>query len=237
MSIVNSEAFLLNYFKYGDTSIIAKFFSYEFGKFSGLIKGARNIKHGKSAIYQTMNHLVVFFNKKENRDLQFISKSDLINSFPGIKSNLDKLNISYRMLELINSLSIEYDKNKDLFVLLKNSLLKTDSSESNLYNILIYFQIKTAEYTGISLINIDKFNKFMISDETFENYSSLKIIDDFMDIIYYINFANLDTLDKINIKENISVALIGFLDKYLLGDDGNFYLKTKRSFEQINRKI
>jgi DNA repair protein RecO len=235
MSIVQTEAILLKKFKFGDTSIIANFFSKDFGKFSALIKGARNIKSGKSALYQSLNHLLLFFNKKENRELQIISKADLIDSYEGIKTELDKLNTGFRILELTNRLFIEYDKHRETYELLVNILKNIELSNANFQNNLIYFQLKISEYTGISILGNRAegkiTNNVKIKDETFDYNSSFKKIDTYLDVLNKVNMSDLKSINSIHI--NKSDLISDYLDNYLMQDNYSKDLKTKRTINQM----
>ncbi|MBN1633519.1 MAG: DNA repair protein RecO [Ignavibacteria bacterium] len=235
MSIVETEAILIKKFKFGDTSIIANFFSKNFGKFSALIKGARNLKSGKSALYQSLNRLSLYFNKKENRELQIINKADLIDSYEGIKKELDKINTGLRILELTNKLYIEYDKHAETYHLLVNILKNIEISADNIINYLIYFQLKISEHTGISFFGNKKEGKMIInsviSDETFDYKSSFKEIDTYMDVLYKINLSDLDSLNQLHIDNADLIS--DFLDSYLIQDNYGRDLKTKRTINQM----
>ena len=77
MNNLKTDAFILSGFKYGDTSKIVTLFSEEAGKFSAIVKGVRNNKSKLGGVFENMNHVNVIFSKKENRDLQFISKAEM----------------------------------------------------------------------------------------------------------------------------------------------------------------
>ncbi len=239
MSMVQTEAVLLKKFKFGDTSIIANFFSKDFGKFTALVKGARNLKSGKSAVYQSMNRLILMFNKKENRELQIINKADLTDSFEGIKTNLDKLNIAFRILELINRLYIEYDKHPETFHLMTDIMKNIELAENNFKNFLIFFQLKISDYTGISLFgnkNLESSGVFpAVNDETFVNIASFKNVDTYMDILFQINFSNLDKVSRYIINDKDADLISDFLDDYLLHDNYAKELKTTRIINQMKR--
>jgi DNA repair protein RecO len=239
MSIVQTEAVLLKKFKYGDTSIIANFFSKDFGKFTAIVKGARNLKSGKSAVYQSMNRMTLMFNKKENRDLQIINKADLIDTYEGIKINLDKINTAFRILELVNRLYIEYDKHPETFHLVTDVLKNIEQAEINFMNYLIFFQLKISEYTGFSLFG--KKNSLIsdavhdFKDETFVSNASFKYLDSYMDILFEINFSKLDRVSQFKLNEKEADIISDFLDDYLLQDNYLNELKTTRIINQMKR--
>ena len=100
MSSLKTEAIILKGFKYGDSSKIITLFSQDIGKFSAIVKGVRNSKSKNSGVFENMNLVNVLFNKKDNRDLQFISNAECISSFPKVKENFEKLMVAYKLLEL-----------------------------------------------------------------------------------------------------------------------------------------
>lgn len=239
MSLVQTEAILLKKFKYGETSLIANFFSEDFGKFSAVIKGARNFKSGKSAIYQSMNKMTLIFNKKDNRELQIITKADLTDSYEGLKTDLEKIYTGFRILDLTNRLFIEYDKNFETYGLLVNVLKKIELSANNVKCYLIYFQLRIAEYTGISVFGDRKtgtfLNNFLINDETFVNNASFKNIDMYMDILFKINLSDLNGVGQLTFYEKDMDFISEYLDGYLLQDSFVKELKSTKTINQMKR--
>jgi hypothetical protein len=236
MALVSSEAFVLNKFKYGDTSLIVTLFSINHGKFSALIKGARNSKSGLSGVFENINHITIHFNKKENRELQNISKSENINSFPAIKQNLDKLNVAYRLIELTNKLIISYDINSKVFLLLKDMLNTLEKNESNFLVILLYFQLFFSVYTGVGYL--DKVSDFpIVSDETFVYGTSFKNTEEINGILHLIGKTKPENLESLFFDENKLKVLIDKLDYHLLSDVSHpGILKTKKIISQIQMK-
>jgi DNA repair protein RecO (recombination protein O) len=115
MSLIRTEGIILKTFKYSDSSKIVTIFSKNTGKFNALVKGTRNFKSKTTGIYDLINKIDVHFNKKETRDLQVISKAEILDSYGVLKSDFDCLGIAYRIIEIIN-LSLF---RKDVFKLFK----------------------------------------------------------------------------------------------------------------------
>ncbi len=233
MAFVSSEAIVLNKFKYGDTSLIVTLLTLNHGKFNALIKGARNAKSGLSGVFENINHISVYFNKKENRELQTISKSENIYSFPAIKQNLDKLNIAYRLLELSNKLLISYDVNKKVFFLLKNSLNALEKNETKFLIILLYFQLFLSVYTGVGYIDKNG-DSPIVSDETFAYGTSFKEKDEINEILIILGKTNPENLEQLNFDENKLREIIEMLDYHLISDVSHpGILKTKKVISQL----
>ena len=113
--IIKTKAFVLNKLDFGDSSKIVNFYSEEFGRVAGIIKGARssNSKIGKAV--DVLNLVEIIFYKKDNRDIQFVSQADLISHFPNIKSDLEKVKYASSIIELVLKLTRENDTHKRLF--------------------------------------------------------------------------------------------------------------------------
>jgi len=153
MGLIETEAFVLNGFRYGESSKIITIYSSAFGKFNAIVKGVRNIKAKHSGVYENMNLINVFLNKKDNRSLQVIGKADLICSFKNIKSELGKLAIAYNMLEILNKTCEEYDTSYNAFILLKNVFDYLEKSKTNFGFILLYYMYKLSYVQGLDFLS------------------------------------------------------------------------------------
>jgi DNA repair protein RecO (recombination protein O) len=76
---------------YGDSSSIALLFTEDLGKISVIVKGARSPKSKYGKIVDPLNYLSVVLYKKETRDLQLLSGADIIEHYPAMKNDLNKL--------------------------------------------------------------------------------------------------------------------------------------------------
>ena len=113
--ILKTEAIVLSKMNYGDTSMISSLFTEEFGRISVIVKGARSPKSKYGRIVDLINHLSIVIYTKETRDLQFLSSADLIDHYPEIKNDLEKLKYSYSIAELLKNLLGEHETNKRIF--------------------------------------------------------------------------------------------------------------------------
>ena len=113
--IIKTEAVVLSKMDYGDTSSIVSLFTEEEGKISAIVKGARSPKSKYGRIIDPVNFLQVVFYKKESREMQLISGAEILDYFPEIKTNLEKLKYAYAIIELVKNLLAEHEVNKKLF--------------------------------------------------------------------------------------------------------------------------
>ncbi len=113
--IVTTEAIVLSKLKYGDTSKIVTLYTKDFGKLSAIVKGGRDSKSKIGAVVDPMNHIQIVLYKKDTREIQIISSADLIDHFRLVKEDLNKLQYSQAVIELIKKLSVEHEANLRLF--------------------------------------------------------------------------------------------------------------------------
>ncbi len=113
--IIKTEAIVLNKINYGDTSMIASFFTRDHGRLSGILKGGRSAKSRIGAAVNPLNHIEIIFYKKDTRELQVVSGVSIISHFAGIKDNFEKLQYSLAVLELLKKYTPEQEVNFRLF--------------------------------------------------------------------------------------------------------------------------
>ena len=239
MSVVKTDAFVIKGFRYGETSKIITLYSREYGKFNALVKSTRSVKSKTSGVFDNLNHISVVFNRKENRDLQFISKGECLNSFSKIKSDLDKLNVSYRILELIYNSTHDYDTNEELFDLLNICLTKVNGCERNTGNFLLYFQANLTKLMGIkpelvqdNLKINDNFHEPV--SETFNPGNALKLNRKQYSIVNSLFEKDADFNEKVALDDDEIERLENIFDNYLSRHLEKFgYLKTKKIFYEL----
>ncbi len=239
MSVVKTEAFVIKGFRYGETSKIITLYSRDYGKFNALIKSTRSIKSKTSGVFDNLNYISLVFNRKENRDLQFVSKGECINSFSKTKSDLDKLNVSYRILELIYNSTHDYDTNEELFDLLNICLSKVNACEKNSGNFLLFFQANLTKLMGIKpdlvsdnpIINGKVLNG---KTETFNPSNALKLNRKQYSIVNSLFERDADFNGNVVMGEEEVERLENIFDIYLSRHLEKFgYLKTKKIFYEL----
>ncbi|HSW54646.1 MAG TPA: DNA repair protein RecO [Ignavibacteriaceae bacterium] len=113
--IVKTEAIVLSKMNYGDTSSIASLFTEDLGKISVIVKGGRSPKSKCGKIVDPLNYLSVVLYKKESREIQLLSGADIIEHYPSMKNDLNKLGYAYAVAELVKNLLADREVNKRIF--------------------------------------------------------------------------------------------------------------------------
>ncbi len=148
MGIETTDAILLRRRNLRESSLILTFCTRDFGKVSGVIKGARGPRAqlGINPQLFTLNRIVFYESKK--RRLNTISQCDLKSFYGAIRKDLQRTVYAEYFLELADSLSAEFDKNEELFSLLADSLefLCTSASVKRIARV---FEIRLMKLLGL----------------------------------------------------------------------------------------
>jgi len=122
MPIQEAEAFVLNTYNFRDADKIAGFYTREFGKIRGVVKGARKAKSRFAAALEMMTRVRIIYYEKENSDLVRLNTCDIIKSYFKMQERLEfSLRIAF-MAEILEKFTEERDANPDLFRLVHTVL-------------------------------------------------------------------------------------------------------------------
>lgn len=145
--ILKTDGIVLKTFDLRETSRIAIFFTKEFGKVSGVLKGIRkdHKKFGSSVDRFSVNYIVYY--QYRNSDLHLISHCDLKSYYYPIRQDLKKSLAASYILELVNLIMPPEEKNEKIYNLMLDFLesLQTHNDASLLVH---YFQIKILSLSG-----------------------------------------------------------------------------------------
>lgn len=150
MESKKSEAIILRTRDFGESDLLITAFSNDYGNIKGIAKGAR-----KSA-RRFVNSLNIFslvnlaFKERGNRELVWIDSCELIDGYPGIRSNYTVLSNASYIVELADILFPANIQNIELFNLLKSALGEL-SDKQNPEKILIVFQAKAMRIGGFGI--------------------------------------------------------------------------------------
>ena len=136
--IVHTPAIVLKSFSYGDTSLIARCFSRDYGKINLIVKGARSKRSPKSAQFQPLSYVDLVYRNKPNRELQILSKVNFRESWPGILQDLRSITLSMAILEMTEKTLSEDDPHPGLFNNLADVLRAFNEKKTD-PNILFWF--------------------------------------------------------------------------------------------------
>src|SRR3990167_5822007 len=126
MAIQKTEAILLKKKDFRETSFILTFFTKDFGKVDGIIKGARGYRPRGDAnpIFFSLDQ-VVFYEKKKG-GISIISQCETQEVFLNILKEWGRAASAYYMLELTDAFTEPEGKSEEVFDGLYNGLKSLD---------------------------------------------------------------------------------------------------------------
>jgi len=141
--ITKTEAIVLRKTKFSDSSLITQFYTKDYGKISALLKGARSSKSKIGSKVDLINHVEVILYNKAERELQLVTQVNLIEHFPQIKEDLDKIKYASAVCELFIKLIPEHEPHDRLFrgfIRILNKINNTDQNANILFaQFLLFF--------------------------------------------------------------------------------------------------
>jgi len=147
--IPKSEAIVIKSFDYRETSRIATFFTKDYGKISGVLKGIRKTptKFGSSVDRFSINDLVYYHYNRS--DLHLISHCDLKQYFFTLRQDYKKNVAANYVMELVDTIMQIEQVNKKVYKLVVNFLHSLENSK-DINKLVHIFQIKILALSGFS---------------------------------------------------------------------------------------
>jgi DNA repair protein RecO (recombination protein O) len=147
MSIHKTQAIVLNRRNFRETSIIANFYTLDFGKVSGILKGFRDHPPKFASTLELFSCNEMIFYKKRNTSLHLVSACDVVNNFDIMRQSIHKISLASIMVETLDVIMPLEDKNEEIFDLTMNSLRELENN-NNPEKIMIIFKIKILSLSG-----------------------------------------------------------------------------------------
>ncbi|HMI31755.1 MAG TPA: DNA repair protein RecO [Candidatus Limnocylindrales bacterium] len=101
MAIVQTEALVVRSYRLGETSLIVSLFTRDFGLMRCVAKGARGPKSRFGASLEPGVRMSAVVYRKLSRDLQLLSKTDIVEALPALWENPDRFGAAMQVLEFL----------------------------------------------------------------------------------------------------------------------------------------
>ena len=154
MTAYSSKAIALKYIKYGDSSIISKMLTLEKGLQSFIVKGVRQKKSKQKLIcFEPLKLSEILVNHKENSNLQYLKKIDLLENmnYNYINPNASLLSIFIAEIILKTTKENFADKKKKFFEFseLKRGIPLTIPFIPQILDSADFFQLSVEDFSKI----------------------------------------------------------------------------------------
>ena len=145
--IVKTEGIVLKSFDFRETSRIATFFTRDFGKVKGVLKGIRKDprKFGSNVEKFSVNDIVYY--QYRNNDIHLVSHCDMKDFFSGLRQDLERMTAASYASELIDTLMPAEEQNLEIYDLMQ-AFLKTLQTTPDVSKLVQTFQIKILSLSG-----------------------------------------------------------------------------------------
>jgi DNA repair protein RecO (recombination protein O) len=153
MPIQKSEAIVLRRQDLRETSLILTFYTKDFGKIKGIVRGVRGARSQSAAsggCLELFAHNEIVFYDRKNADIFTVSQCDLIDFFNPVRSSLERLSYASYMIELLDSVTSTQDNDASakVFDLLLSSL-KLLAGPASAKRVARIFEIKILSRLGL----------------------------------------------------------------------------------------
>ncbi len=145
--IAKTEGIVLKSFDFRETSRIATFFTRDFGKVKGMLKGIRGDprKFGSSIDKFSVNDIVYY--QYRNSDIHLVSHCDMKEFYSGIRQDLKRLTAASYASELVDTVMPVEEQNLEIYALLQD-FFKSLQSADDIGKLVHMFQIKILLLSG-----------------------------------------------------------------------------------------
>lgn len=145
--IAKTEGIVLKSFDFRETSRIATFFTRDFGKVKGVLKGIRKTpsKFGSSVDRFSLNDIVYY--QYRNSDIHLISQCDMKHYYSGLRQDLKRMTAASYASELVDTVMPIESLNAEIYDLMQSFLMDLQSTK-DISKLVHMFQIKILSLSG-----------------------------------------------------------------------------------------
>lgn len=145
MAGYRTEGVILKRTNFGEADKLLTLFSKHFGKIRLLAKGIRKPKSRKGGNLELFNWVKIYVAKGRNLDL--VTEVEVVKPFRKWRKDLSRVAIAYHLAELVDRLTAEEAKSREVFDLLVLSLEKL-GTEEDLEKLRSDFEVRLLEELG-----------------------------------------------------------------------------------------
>jgi len=208
MAIIKTESIVLKTKIYRDKSKIVTLYTESHGKLNAVAKGVRDVKTRWGGVLQPMAYINSLIYYKENRGLQLLSGAEYISSFSGIYNSTDKMNVGFRIVELLDKTTAENHEVGGLFELLASSLGFLNDATKNFVNLLFNFEFRLAKLLGFE-INLNSQSRGIS-----KGFGSTKMYEKDIDFLKNISNKEMTDITEQELMKSSEIAIENFFESH-----------------------
>lgn len=124
----SSEAIVLSRRNYGEADRILVLFTKAYGKLSLLAKGVRKPKSRKRGHLEEFSKIK--FSAVYSKGLPLMTEVETIESYPGLRNDLKKVAVAFFIMDVVDKLTKEEEKNNNFYELILGTLDDLNTSKN-----------------------------------------------------------------------------------------------------------
>lgn len=165
--LISTQAIVINYTRYSDSSIIAHLFTSKLGRISVMVYGIKGKKKNKIAAFQPLYLLDIELDYKPNRNIQVLKEHHINPPLINLSGDVIKSAISLFLAEIIHKCLKEEASDYQVFSFLNTSIKVLDEINEGMGLFHLSFLMKLSRYLGFSINSGDAiYNYFDIKQMT-----------------------------------------------------------------------
>ncbi len=148
-----TSGIVFKFFKYRETSVIAKVFTARFGLQTYIINSVRSGKKGKGkmALLQPLTLLDLVVYHKEGAEIQRLSEMRCSQPYKSIPYEVQKSAIALFIAEVLYKCIREEGESERLYLFLEQSMLVLDELDEGYQNFHLQFLLKLSRFLGYGM--------------------------------------------------------------------------------------
>ncbi len=148
--LTRTKAILLHHVRYSDNSLIAHFYTQEYGRLAVMVKGISS-RRGSARFnyFQPLNIFNIELYYYENREMHNLKEMNLAYIPKNISGDINRTSVTMFISEILHNIIREEDVNRLLFDFVESSVITLDGMTSGISNFHPWFLVAFTDYAGI----------------------------------------------------------------------------------------
>ena len=145
-----TQGFVLQSIRYGDTSLIVKIFTLDYGLQTFMVKGVRGkTSKNRAAFFQPMTFLSFVQNNKPTKSgIGYIKDVELLYAYRSVSSTMNKSAILIYLSDLLSHTLTQQERNEPLYHFVFQSVEWLDLVETGYANFPLFFTLEISRFLG-----------------------------------------------------------------------------------------
>ena len=147
VALKNDQGIVLRGYPFGESHRVVVLLSPNHGKLRTVAKGVRKTKSRFGGRLEPFTHVDVML--YEGKNLDTITQVSIINAFPQLRNDLDRVLAAGSMIEVVDAVSQEDEPSQRIFLLLQRGLTVLDHVDPHA-DLITSFLLKVADIIGVA---------------------------------------------------------------------------------------